>query len=442
MTDQAGIVIEVVEGGESRRRADVCVLDKDIRFDAKALQAATFTRLDDIDTDLLVIISSVAYADRKTKRQLGQGWSRSITLSVPVFNPETWRKVELQLTSLLRLLTGDAWTLEFRRREHRSRFVQDFIPGLSDAFAGATIIPYSDGLDSLTGFARHRKDDPDGHALLLNARRAKRNNQLSAPTGTAVVGLPFSMSVVRGEVTYRSRTFVYYSLAALAWRRNRGKRIWIGEGGIGCLGPSLVPFGIEQPVRGSHPIFTKQLADILAVIWNREPKFEFPHLWTTKGAVLAELKDQVSLRDWPKTKSCSRNHRRQHPGARGSHCGLCTGCLFRRLAIHAAKLPNEPADVYFEDVMRNAKLSGNASPLDREIGICSVIAMDELARLDLDKRNADVAELAAAVGDPIDSTKTKMKKLIENHAAEWRSFLAELPRSSWMRAIARTGGAT
>ena len=189
--------------------------------------------------------------------------------------------------------------------------------------------------------------------------------------------------------------------------------------------------------------FTKQLADILAVIWNREPpRFEFPHLWSTKGAVLSELKDEASLHDWRKTKSCSRNHRREHPGADGSHCGVCTGCLFRRLAIHAAKFPNERADVYFQDVMHSSKLSSLAGEFDKQIGICSVIAMDELARLDLDKRTADVAELAASLGEPIGSTKTKMKQLIENHADEWRRFLAQLPRSSWVRAIARTGGAT
>lgn len=142
MTDQAGVVIEVVESGVRRRGAHVCVLGRDIRFDVRSLQAATFTHLDDIDTDLLVVISSVAYADRVTKRRLGQGWPRSMTLSVPVCNPETWRKVELHLSSLLRMLTGDAWALEFRQRERRNDIVQGFIPGLSDDFAGATIIPY------------------------------------------------------------------------------------------------------------------------------------------------------------------------------------------------------------------------------------------------------------------------------------------------------------
>lgn len=442
MSAQPSTVIEVVEGSAGRRRANQCVLNKDIRFDAKSLQAATFTVLDDVDTDLLVVISAVAYADRKTMRRLGRGWPRSITLSIPVFNLETWRKVELQLTSLLRILTGDAWTLEFRRREQRNRIVQGFIPGLSDQFAGATIIPYSDGLDSLTGVARLRKAEPDCHVLLVNARRGQRNTKVHSPNGIAVVGVPFATSVRRGEVTYRSRTLVYYSLAALAWRRNRGKRIWIGEGGIGCLGPSLVPFGIEQPVRGSHPAFTKQLSELLAVLWSSEPRFEFPHLWSTKGSVLAQLKDEPALAGWRATKSCSRNHRRQHPGAHGSHCGLCTGCLFRRVAIHAAKLGSEQPGVYFEDILVNAKLSEQASQLDKEIGICSVIAMDELARLDVDTRGADIAELAVALGQPVHSTKAMMKQLIKTHANEWHRFLARLPRNSWVRTIARTGGVT
>lgn len=442
MTESSGIVIEVVENGARSRRVNECVLDKDIRFDGESLQAATFTRLDDIDTDLLVVISAVRYADRKTKRRLGSGWPRTITLSIPVYNLDTWRKVELHLTSLLRMLTGDAWTLEFRKRTQRNRIVQGFIPGLSDDFAGATIIPYSDGLDSLAGLARLRKEEPATPALLVNARKGQRNNQLPRPSGTAVIGVPFATSVRGGETTFRSRTFVYYSLAALAWHRNRGKRIWIGESGVGCIGPSLVPFGIEQPVRGSHPVFTRQLSEILAVLWNRTPRFEFPHLWRTKGTVLAELKDDDAFREWRSTKSCSRNHRRQHPSAHGSHCGVCTGCLFRRLAIHAARLPDERVDVYFEDVMTDASVSSDASPLDREIGICSVIALDELARLDVDRRSADIAELAVALHQPVQCTKSKMKQLIDNHADEWRRFLARLPRNSWVCAIARTGGAT
>ncbi len=441
MSDSSETVIEVVEGSARRRRENQCVLDEDIRYDVKSLEAATFTHLDDVDTDLLVVISAVAYADRKIKRRLGRGWSRAIALSIPVYHPEIWRKVELHLTGLLRLLSGDAWTLEFRRREQRNRMIQGFVPGLSSDYAGSTVIPYSDGLDSLAGFARLRRDEPGTRALLVNARRGQRNNQLLRPNGTAVVGVPFATSVRRGEVTYRCRTFVYYSLAALAWHRNRGQRIWIGEGGIGCFGPSLVPFGIEQPVRGSHPVFTKQLAEILSVLWASEPCFEFPHLWKTKGATLADLKDDDAFRNWRSTKSCSRNHRRQHPGAQGSHCGVCTGCLFRRLAIHAAGLPDEEGDVYFEDVMADARISPNASALDQEIGICSVVAMDELARLDVGRRNAEIAQLSAVLKASISATKSNMEQLISRHANEWQQFLARLPRNSWVRAIALTGGA-
>jgi 7-cyano-7-deazaguanine synthase in queuosine biosynthesis len=442
MTQPEPYAINVVENSRSRSRTGDCVLGHDIRFDVKALQAATFTYLDDVDIDLLVVLATVAYADRNHHRHLGTRWSRDLWLRVPVYEIDKWRKASPHLTSVLRGLTGDAWTFEFVQRRGRNEISQHFIPGLSNDFKGATIIPYSGGLDSLAAIARVREKDPDGRVLLVNARRARRNAKLALPPNTAVVGVPYQLSVERGEITYRTRTFVYYSLAALAWHRNQARRIWIGEGGIGCLGPSLVPFGIEHPFRGSHPAFTKKLSEVMKVLWGHAPVFEFPHLWQTKGNMLADLKDADALRPWRDTKSCSRPPRRQHPGTNGSHCGVCTGCLFRRVSLLAADMPAEADGTYLEDIVSRASLRADAKPSDHEVGVCAVIAMESLARLDLAHRAGEIAELSLAIEEPEGTTRSRLYSLIKRHAFEWDAFVDQLPKKSWVRLITNARGAS
>jgi hypothetical protein len=245
------------------------------------------------------------------------------------------------------------------------------------------------------------------------------------------------------EESYRTRTFTYFTLAALIWWKNSARRIVIGESGLGCLGPALVPVGIEQPVRGSHPDFTEALSELLGQLWGTPPPFSFPHLWHTKAMVLAELRGFASFEGWVHTRSCSRNIGRQHPDSRGSHCGLCTNCLFRRVSIHAGGLPAEDPKMYFEDVLQNAMLGENLGKADREIATCAVLAMDELAGLaeGVEHRTAEIVELAASLHEPVDVTRTRLGKLIRKHREERHGFLAQLPNGSWVRDLTFRGAA-
>lgn len=423
-----------IESSEGRR---VCVLGKDVSFDKTALERATYTPLEDIDTDLLVVIASVAYVDRLISRRRGTQWGRTLNVTLPVYHPDVWERVGVDLATLLRMLTGDTWTLEFVGRKKRNEMTQSFFGSLSPDFAGATVVPYSGGLDSFAMLARLQHESPEAKTLLVNARRSSRNEGLARPSDVSVIGVPFEFQgLTRPEESYRTRTFTYFSLAALAWRRNSGSRISIGESGIGCLGPSLVPFGIEQPVRGSHPSFTAGLREVLGGVWGTPPLFRFPHLWQTKGMVLADVSQAKSMAGWEATRSCSRNFRRQYPGAPGTHCGLCTGCLFRRVALSAAEFPNENAGTYFEDVMTNSRISDRLSDGDRELGICSVIAMHELALYaGCEQPFSEMSELAASLCEPVDSVAKRVQTLIGYHRDEWANFVTRLPSDSWIHSI-------
>lgn len=438
MTELATHYVEVTDKRSRSSRSRLCVLNEDLRFDTSALAASTSRPLDDLDTDLLVVLASVAYTDRLISRRRGTRWARNLVLSIPVYHPERWEPISNEISALLRMLSGDVWTIVFGRRTKPNEMIQGFLPGLSSDFRGATIIPYSGGLDSFAVLARLRHAHPTERALLVNARRGIRNDSLARPDSQAVLGIPYAFKALKhAEESYRTRTFVYFALAALAWRQNDGKRIWIGESGTGCLGPALVPFGIEQPVRGSHPSFTEALSSVLKKLWGVAPRFEFPSLWHTKGAVLAELNALQLLDGWQATRSCSRGVRRQHPGAAGTHCGLCTGCLFRRVSVLAANLGADQPETYFEDVMESARFSERLSKRDREVGVCAVLAMEELAHCGprLHTQTAEIVSVASALGLSFPETKRLFTELLSRHQEEWLSFLDRLPRDSWIRGL-------
>lgn len=437
--------VDVIEGRSGRVVGHrQCVLDTNIRFDKSAIERATFRPLEDVDIDLLVVIASVAYVDRLISRRRGTRWSRSLCVQIPVYHLDIWERLAGKLSAVLRLLTGDAWTFRFRARERKQQW-QDFFPLLSESFAGATVIPYSGGLDSFAMLARVRHDEPNEKVLLVNARRtASFCETLARPDDVPTIGVPFSFNIPgHPEESYRTRTFSYFTLAALVWRKNSARRILIGESGVGCLGPALVPVGIEQPVRGSHPDFTEALSEVLGLLWGEAPPFSFPHLWHTKGMVLADLRHFASLQRWTHTRSCSRNPQRQHPGAVGSHCGLCTGCLFRRVSVHASGLPAEEPGTYVEDVLQNPTLSDYLGKTDREVATCAVLVMDELARAaeGIEDRTAEIVELAASLHEPVDATRVRLGRLIRKHREEWHGFLAQLPTGSWVRDLTFPGAA-
>lgn len=303
--------IEVLETAHANSDGGtiVCTLGREMRFERQVLERCTSSALEELDVDLLVVLAAIAFADRRVTRR-SKHWTRALILSIPVHVPELWRASAAVLVSLLHTVSGDSWQLEFRQRSDSDELRQLFLPQLSPDFHGGTIIPYSGGLDSFATLARHNLEHRDVPLLLVHARHGARSlrsilpeRMRRAPTLT----LPFTISGgPHAEPSYRTRTFLFFSLAALIWRRTHASRIWIGESGTACLGPSFVPFNIEQPVRGCHPIFVKKLADFFFHLWV------FVHRSSFR---IYGLRRRKRLRSLQRTTVCRAGSARSHAAA-------------------------------------------------------------------------------------------------------------------------------
>lgn len=102
-----------------------------------------------------------------------------------------------------------------------------------------------------------------------------------------------------------------------------------------------------------------------------------------------------------------------------------------------------PPGTYFEDVLTSPDLGADLSEADREIGTCAVLTMDERASIAdrVEQRNAEIAELAASLREPIETTRTRLGTLIRAFRSEWRAFLAQLPEASWIHSLTFHGAA-
>lgn len=440
------------------RGARTCRLGEDLRIDYGRLEKYCWDHLEEVDVDLLVIAGATAYADRVVPRHRSKGWSRVMRVTVPVHNVHRWSatKVASALEGVLNFLTGDTWQFEFVKRSDPDQKALQ-LPLIKAPLDRCSVLPYSGGLDSFAELRRQRLEGSSLWPLLIKAEHGGGTPPAvetlgMEPDGTKLVTLPVVTSVgAHAEQTYRTRTFLFFSVAAIAWKLARANRIVVAEPGPGALGPSLISFGNEHPYRGTHPAFTYRLGSLLEAIWGRRPQIDHPNLWVTKGQLLRKLNESMLLQGWINTRSCSRNvPRAKGPGV-ALQCGICTGCLFRRMSLFAAGVFSEQDKYFFHDlaaadldesVEQSARTEGVATDTDRDVANHAVLDHEYLARAARYPAShpeilSVVHELSEACSMKENVITLRFRGLLEAHRVEWNQFLESLPNGSWLARLAR-----
>ena len=406
----------------------------DIRTNPKPIAERSLRELAAASEDVAAIAECVALADRLFTRRRSIQWARKLELIIPVYDLPTFQSDAIvgALTETLHFLTGDEWMVSFVARSCK----RESFPYLPFERTPKSVIPFSDGLDSHALLELIRFERGVGYAepvrvgLFQSDSHARQAQALRIPRR-------FSGAHPR-ERSYRSRPFVFFSIAAIACAAFKGEAVLIGENGQGSLGTTFAVFADEWPFRSTHPGFLRRLAKFLSLALNRPVEFEQPLLWQTKGEVLLKLMQRGVLGEWRNTRSCS-----QRPLQRRMReaCGFCGGCLLRQVSTASAHLPIEPdrafscsaIDLIVEDRLGQQRLmtKNDRQVLSRAAFSISLFAEVEQAESKTGAIAGALPEIAGN-GDRA-SAEVKLRRLIQSHKAEWNSFLMSLPDQAWLR---------
>ncbi|MEK7991669.1 MAG: 7-cyano-7-deazaguanine synthase [Thiotrichaceae bacterium] len=393
--------------------------------------------LNKTDIDMLVIAAVVAFADRKKLRP--QKWARQFKLKIPVYDIDVWQTAHKQLFDCLNFLTGDRWHFEFIANTfHFENMIEPELQTIKTSEPVA-IIPFSGGLDSLATLHLFRIHEKHTKPLLITVNTNHNSRKLSFNTSRIIdkldtrVSVSMKLSGRLDEISYRSRVFVFFMVAAITARLSNTQRIIIGENGQGSIGAPLV--SVDYPYHSLHFGFTKRLHDLLSQLWDNAPFFEHPYIWQTKAEVLQLLLSNSSEIDWNKTISCSRLRETS------IQCGICSNCLLRRLALTTVGLENLVSENYlWQDLNAptlEAALKHTQKNLNTEINIASraIVSHEQFRKINpsIQSYQQIVCELEKAGQQQVEE---KINRLIKCHTQEWEQFLNKLNPDSWVVKVA------
>ena len=320
-----------------------------------------FGSITSLERDLLVVASTIFACDIKAKRGMREDINRQMVLTIPVVNVHAFDGQKVTLRRILRKLSNDNWDITFVRAPG------DPEPQLTwPSVTGKTLL-FSGGLDSLAAAVDLLDEYGPGQVQLAShktgntttiASQNRLHEYLEGRYGAAGrlqrVGLrtggrnteeaEFSEDP---EITQRTRSFMFLTIAALAARRRgMSEIVMIAENG---------PLAIHLPLSAgrigafsthtAHPEVVSRATEFFSAVLQYPITVENPFLYKTKAEVVAKLAahHQEAI---PLSMSCWK-------GARvGKHCGFCIPCYIRRIALeaHGVKVDEWKRDMFEENV--------------------------------------------------------------------------------------------
>lgn len=324
--------------------------------------------------DLLYLSLFVYYADRRIQREMfPDAWTRKIKLYVPMLSLDKWNKEKVQTEKLLSFLSGDKWSIEFRKRELNEtelKFQKKLAKSKKKKLNFNKFCMLSGGLDSFIGainllettndiaFVGHYGGGPSGRKYQDLVKRSlidKYNLKMDS-------FFNFHASPLKGiEDTTRTRSFMFFAHAiVLASSMRKNIKLVIPENGLISLNIPLTNSRLgSSSTRTTHPYYMDLLQELLK---NLEIQVELinPYQFRTKGEMIIECKNKDLLaQNIINTMSCSHpdQGRRKKGGKPAQHCGFCFPCIIRRASIKKANI--QDTSLYRDPSFLSGKAASN-----------------------------------------------------------------------------------
>ena len=264
-------------------------------------------------------------------------------------------EVTRALARVLRFMSGDAEYLFSFTPGHDTPPERLFV---GEQFAvpldqPVSVSLFSGGLDSLAG-AVELLDRTAAPVCLVSHRSqpgvTRTQDQLIAALRKQypdrIIQYPFTCTLHGKralEESQRTRAFLYTSIAFALSAALSQDHLYLYENGFRALNPLLRQDAVNaRASRTAHPQTVSLLEAFLSLVAERRFEIRTPFLWKTKADIMSQLSGSPASGLATSAVSCSRTRRKP----RGTtHCGLCSQCVDRRIAVYAAGLDDRFDDV-------------------------------------------------------------------------------------------------
>jgi hypothetical protein len=299
--------------------------------------------------DLLFVGAAVFGADTHISReQTSQnGWTREISLSLPVSDLERWNAIAPTLERTLRFLSGDYWSVSFRKRPAGIAKQVKLAKG-KRTIDFSCVSLFSGGLDSHIGAIDRLEDKHNpilvSHSWVTGASHHQQVclHKLKEAYPKRILHLPgrigFSAEAMPGatkENSERSRSFLFFSMAAVAASAlGDGTTIYVPENGLISLNVPIDHLRLGSlSTRTTHPFVIARFNEILGSL-GISAQLKNPYAFRTKGEMVGRCANLALLsKTITETMSCSSPGKRRWAGLSPGHCGHCVPCIIRRASL-------------------------------------------------------------------------------------------------------------
>lgn len=340
--------------------------------------------------DLVEIAAYVYSADQAVRRSgqdtdtFGERWRQSLEFHIPVRQPAFWNRPEVlsSLTEVLNFLGDHFFRFKFVQAINPVEF-QQYLELDTPSVAGPRynqVAMFSGGLDSLAGAIDEITQERHHVAFVTHIPTAKnigiiRNlrselNDLAKPAVPLHVGIKVNKAKSLGkEYTQRTRSFLFASLGAAVARMLDLSSLRFYENGIISLNlPVCAQVVGGRATRTTHPRVLAGFSKLFSLVSETNFTVTNPYLWLTKAEVIKRIIDSGHGRLIATSVSCAHTWERTNEH---THCGTCSQCLDRRLAMLAANAYDlDPAgrykfNIFTESPSRDADRILTASYIER-----------------------------------------------------------------------------
>ncbi|WP_437489057.1 7-cyano-7-deazaguanine synthase [Sorangium sp. So ce1014] len=277
-------------------------------------------------------------------------WQREIRVQIAVEDPARWCLAVETLQRLLSFMTDDTWELSFEGALPAAK-QQVLFP--ADGEPPTEVALFSGGLDSVAGlYARSIANNGTYVAVSACGNEVRGKAQADGLACLRELGVKLRwvklVHQLRGthrtrremEVSQRSRGLLFLAMGAACASSLGLGTVNVYETGVGCINlPTSSAQVASQGTRAMHPFTLASASKLFSLVLDRSVRVVAPFFFHTKGTLCRET--GAALPQLARVAMSCDEGEGHKPDAM-AHCGLCTSCIFRRVALFAAGLANDP----------------------------------------------------------------------------------------------------